>query len=290
MILSFEYVKEKAEKLREIVIEFEKKIYDTWWDNLGEKYDVLRDYEFAPLIATICDWKIDASDAWSIPWWILKNVGSLDPDKILSADIKKILKSYFDSKQGKFPPYMKSKDRDNWLRKTSEYLKESLMYFKNENTTPVKMFENREYDVIEVYFMLRKISGIGSKKASMIVRDFIHRTKNLVKRHPWFDQIKKRNPKFAVVGEDKTIVPIDVHAVKVFNRIFGRKYGNWRREQEQHWWDLDIQLFSRLVFPEYPARLDLLLWYIGNRFCNSNWKNANCNECYLRQICNSSKY
>jgi hypothetical protein len=289
-IYDFNGIKKKADFLRCVAEKLDEMLYGTEWTDLPkEAYDVLANYEFAPLIATICDEGIKGKDAWSMPWWFSKRIGSLEPDDILKEDISDILKSYFDSGQGSFPPYMSEEDRQKWLDKISGYIRGALTWFRNRNTTPIKIFENREYEAVEVYFILRGIDGFGPKKASMIVRDFVYMSKGLAERHPWFDQIKDVSPDFKVTGEDKTFVPIDVHVVKVFNRIFGRKWSNWKTEQKEHWWDLDIQMFSKLTFPEFPARLDRLLWYVGVNFCKNDWKWARCSECPINSICDSSK-
>jgi len=62
----------------------------------------------------------------------------------------------------------------------------------------------------------------------MIARDFFYRSHNITKRHSWFDQIKRKNADFKVVGGDKSIMPVDGHVVKVFlqdirSGIFKRK-------------------------------------------------------------------
>ena len=284
----FNEIVSKAEVLRRLIDKIERKLSEESFSDLPkEVYEVLANYEFAPLIATICDWGIYARDAWSIPCYFFKKIGSLDAKVIVSQDISAILKNYFDSDINK-------EERQEWISKTSADIKEALEFFIREGTNPIKIFvrpENPEFRAMEVYFTLRRIKGIGFKKANMIVRDFIYRSRGLFKRHPWFDQIKAISPDFKIVGEEETFVPIDVHIVKVFNRIFGRKYSRygWKKEQEEHWWDLDIQMFSKLVFSEFPARLDLALWYIGKEFCDNNWKLAKCSECPVNIVCDSRK-
>jgi len=177
---------------------------------------------------------------------------------------------------------MDEKARKDWIKKTSERIKEAVRQIDN----PVRIFEDREYPASEVYFMLRQISGIGPKKASMIVRDFLYRSMGIAARHPWYDQIVRISPNFKVVGAEQTLVPVDVHVVKIFNRLFGRKWGDWRREQTEHWWDSNIQMFSRVVFPEFPARLDGIMWYVGSNYCRD--RNPECSTCLLAKLCDSS--
>lgn len=284
--ISFDNIEKKAEHLRRIVGDFDRKMKDEWWQNFPEDaYRVLNECEFGPLIATLCDEMINTIDAWRIPWWLHEKVGSLDPQSLLDRGIRDLLDEYFSSGHGQFPEAMDEKSRQEWLDRTSKHIENVLKHFLDKNTTPVRMFENREYPATEVYFMLRPLSGIGPKKASMILRDFLYRSYGISKRNPWFDQIVKIYPDFKVISGEHTLVPIDVHVVKVFSRIFGRRSGNWRKEQYEHWWDLDIQMFSRAVFPEFPARIDGLLWYVGSNYCKD--KNPECSECIVQRICDS---
>ena len=274
-------IKEKAERLRKLVEDFDQKMQNVWWQNFPEEaYRVLDEYEFGPLIATICDERVNAADAWKIPWWLLKKIGNLDPENILKESVKDLLEEYLTKRS-----LMDEKSRKDWSSRVSKYIEDALKYFIQRNTTPVRMFGNEEYTPAEVYFMLRPVSGIGPKKANMIARDFLYRSRGIANKHPWFDQIVRIYPNFKVVSGEQTLVPIDVHVVKVFNRIFGRRSGDWLREQREHWWDLDIQMFSRLTFPEFPARIDSLLWYVGSNYCKG--KNPSCSECPIRSICDS---
>jgi endonuclease III len=160
----------------------------------------------------------------------------------------------------------------------------TIKFFIKERKSPISMFEDREYSALEVYFMLRRLPGIGPKKANMITRDFIYRSLNISKRHPWFDQIKGMRPNFNVKDERLLDLPIDVHVVKVFNRIFGRKFGKWSRELPNH--ILDIVSFSKLVFPELPAKLDEILWQVGREYCSDY--NPKCLVCPLKEICETA--
>jgi len=181
MDYDFNEIVSKAEVLRRVIDEIERKLSEEAFSDLPkEVYEVLANYEFAPLIATICDWGIYARDAWSIPWYFFKEIGSLDAKVIVSQDISAILKNYFDSGQGHTLQYMNKEERRKWISKTSADIKGALEFFIREGTNPIKIFvrpENPEFRAMEVYFTLRRIKGIGPKKANMIVRDFIYRSR-----------------------------------------------------------------------------------------------------------------
>ena len=163
----FSEIERKAKGLRELIGKIEQKLNEqAFLDLPKETYDVLINYKFAPLIATICDERINTWDALCIPWYFLNKIGSLDAETIVNQDISAILKSYFDSGQGEFPSGMSDEDREKWIRDTSLYIKGALDFFINRDTNPIEIFirpENPEFRAVEVYFMLRRISGIGPK-------------------------------------------------------------------------------------------------------------------------------
>jgi len=257
----------KARELRIIVEEFERQTKIDWPKDI---YDVLANHDFAPLIGVICDGQMKVEDAYNIPLWFLKKLRSLEPDVILKENIEGLIRSYFDHKGESKPKNIPT---------ISKWIREAIKYFKAKNTTPIEIFEDREYLAPEVYFMLRDISGIGPKKANMIVRDFIYMSEGLAGMHPWFDQIKRKRPKFKVAGAELTFVPVDIHVKRVFSRMLGNSLRNLT--------DYDIQMFSRLVFPEFPARLDLLLWNVGREYCKR--KRPKCSECIIKDICDYAK-
>jgi len=280
---SFSEIMDKASKIRSVI----NRISWSSWDLEDLDYKFLVSHEYAPLIATICDEGINADDAWGYPEWLYNKVGTFDPEVLLKQDHRKLLEEYL---KDKWPKRFKKKDKENYLEKISRSIKEALDLFLREGKSPVTMFDNRKYRALEVYFMLRRIPGIGPKKANMVTRDFIYRSLGLTGRNPWFDQIRQKSPKFKVVDERFLDMPIDVHVVKVFNRIFGRlrpykKYKSWRNELQNH--VLDILAFSKLVFPEFPAKLDQILWTVGREYCHN--RSPKCSKCPLNEVCEVGK-
>jgi endonuclease III len=273
---NLEEIERKAEQLRRK------------WEPIYKKFqwrppheDFLAGHEFAPLIATICDETIDADVAWSFPWWLYNKVRSFELPKLLSIDYKEELKEYLREKWSGG-----REELDKYLEKIPKKIVDALKFFEEEGKTPVTIFEDRPYMAVEVYFILRRIPGIGPKKANMITRDFAYSPLGITKSHPWFYQVKKRFPRFEVINANYLEIPIDVHVVKVFKRIFGYTYpmkGDWRKEitpEEVQ----DIIAFSKLVFPDLPAKLDDIFWNVGRRYCHSKPK---CLDCPIEEICDA---
>jgi endonuclease III len=243
----------------------------------------LKQYEFAPLIATICDELIPAEVAWGFPEWLYNRLGSFELQDLIRVDYRRELEQYLEER-------LRNLDEDTrreYLESVPKKIKDALRYFKRRKKTPVTMFEKRKYPAPEVYFMLRVIPGIGPKKASMITRDFAYRSLGLVESNAWFDQIKERNPEFDVTHHHLITMPIDVHVVRVFSRLFGLKRANWRKLQGNPLLVQDVIVFSKLAFPDLPAKLDDFLWNVGRDWCDND--NPLCQECLLRDICDAGQ-
>lgn len=258
---------------------------------LWKKFQVLESFpgflarnEFAPLIGTICDEQINSEDAWNFPEWLYGKLRKFDLPSLLKADYERLLDEYL---KDKWPTRMQEETKKKYIEKTSRAIRKALGMFQEEQKSPISMFQNRPYSALETYFILRRIPGFGPKKSNMITRDFIYRSLDLSKNNAWFDQIKAKLPNFKVVDERFLDMPIDVHVVKVFNRIFGRKFafrGGWRKELVNH--IQDILAFSKLAFPDFPAKLDQILWTVGRENCHE--RDPDCEKCPIAEICESA--
>jgi endonuclease III len=270
-------------------VELSRRWHDIW-KRISERPSLnpsqqrfLKQYEFAPLIATICDELIPAGVAWGFPEWLYNRLGSFELQDLIRVDYRRELEQYLEER-------LRNLDEDTrreYLESVPRKIKDALRYFKKQGKTPVTMFENRKYPAPEVYFMLRVIPGIGPKKASMITRDFVYRSLGLVESNAWFDQIKGRNPEFDVTHHHLITMPIDVHVAKVFSRLFGLKRANWRKLQGNPLLVQDVIVFSKLAFPDLPVKLDDILWNVGREWCHED--NPLCQECLLRDICDAGQ-
>lgn len=279
---SFEQIQQKAKEIRKIIEQWKPK---SWGLRITEEQIFLRNHAFAPLIATICDEQIKSDDAWNFPFWLNNEMKRVERnfvlEDLLKQDFRAKLKEYLEDK---WPRGMDENRKRGYLDKISRLTRDALEHFDDLNCTPATLFKNRAYTALEVYFTLRRIPGIGPKKANMIARDFIYTSKGREDPNGWFTQIKRKCPVFRVIDEKSLDMPIDVHVVKVFNRLFGRRSGDWRKELPNHM--LDIVAFSKLVTPEFPARLDEVFWNVGKYTC---FYNPQCHGCPLNRVCDIGK-
>ena len=284
-------------------VELSRRWHDIW-KRISERPSLnpsqqhfLKQYEFAPLIAIICDELIRAEVAWGFPEWLYNRLGSFElQDLIKKVNYKAALEQYLKEHQERLKELNEDTKLNedtikDYLESVPKRIESALKYFKKRGMTPVTMFENRKYPAPEIYFMLRVIPGIGPKKASMVTRDFAYRSLGLVESNAWFDQIKERNPEFDVIHRHLITMPIDVHVVKVFSRLFGLKRANWRKLQSDPLLVQDVIAFSKLAFPDLPAKLDDILWNVGRVWCNDrrDTENPRCQECLLRDICDAGQ-
>jgi endonuclease III len=277
-------------------VELSRRWHDIW-KRISERPSLnpsqqrfLKQYEFAPLIATICDELIPAEVAWGFPEWLYNRLGSFELQVLIRVDYRRELEQYLKEHHERLKELNEDTIKD-YLESVPKRIESALKYFKKRGMTPVTMFENRKYLAPEVYFMLRVIPGIGPKKASMVTRDFAYRSLGLVESNAWFDQIKGRNPEFDVTHHHLITMPIDVHVAKVFSRLFGLKRANWRKLQSDPLLVQDVIAFSKLAFPDLPAKLDDILWNVGRVWCNDrrDTDNPRCQECLLRDICDAGQ-
>ena len=82
------------------------------------------------------------------------------------------------------------------------------------------MFKKRNYTAPEIYFILRMLPGIGPKKASMMIKDFVK------EKGAWYRGLKRRLSEkgidFKIEGKNLCNVPVDVHVVKVYGRMMDK--------------------------------------------------------------------
>ena len=182
--------------------------------------------------------------------------------------------------EDKWPSGMVGKDREKYLEDISGYIINACkLIIEAYENDPDNMFKNGTFTVPEIYFVLRTIPGIGPKKASMIARDFVKA------EGAWYEgirnRLKKKGTEFKIEGKHLSEVPVDVHVVKVFGRIMGEFKNTPRRDKFLDYWP-DIQNFAKLAFPDFPGKIDEVLWLVGRQYCHES--QPNCEECPLKNI------
>ncbi|HIQ38751.1 MAG TPA: hypothetical protein EYH53_01945 [Methanothermococcus okinawensis] len=277
--LGFEEIKKRAENFRNIV----EKYSPTQDFNIDpEEKKFLEQNSLAPIIATICNQQITAEDAWRFPYWLNTQLNK----KELSAEViyqmgkdkvKDMLQHYMEDK---WPSSMTEEDRKEYLERISSYIiKTCKIIIDKYGNNPDNMFKKGRYIAPEIYFILRVLPGIGPKKASMITKDFVKA------EGVWYRGLKKRLKKqginFEVERKNLCDVPVDVHVVKVYGRMMGEFKKIPTEKKFLNYWP-DIQNFAKLTFPDFPGKIDEVLWTVGRDYCDEN--QPKCRDCPLRDV------
>jgi len=265
--LGFEEFRRRVENFRSIVENYTP----TQEFNIGsEEEKFLEENPLAPIIATVCNEQIPAEYAWEFPYWLKEQLN----EKKFSAEtiyqlrekrIKELLKHYLEDK---WPLYMGKEDRRKYLEKISYCIIKTCEIIKDRyNNNPDNMFKRGEYIAPEIYFILRVLSGIGHKKASMIIKDFVKG------EGAWYRGLKNRlsnqGINLKIEGKNLCDIPIDVQIVKVYGRMMGEFKKTPSRKKFSEYWS-DIQNFAKLVFPEFPGKIDDILWDVGRYYCKES--------------------
>jgi endonuclease-3 len=237
----------------------------------------------APIIAVICDQQITAEDAWEFPFWLYNQLGG---GPFTASNIYKlgesVLKHYLQTYLGdKWPSGMSADDQGKYLNNISSYIVNACRLIANQLAdNPDNMFKLGNYNIPQVYFILRSLPGVGAKKASMIARDFA------MSAGSWFLGLSRRLKQdlgivFKVNEKHFSEVPVDIQVVTVFGRVMGEFRKTPQRSTFPNY-SPDIQNLAKLAFPQFPSKLDEILWAVGREYCDE--RNPICDACPLNNL------
>jgi len=200
---------------------------------------------FAFALAGVLDRGIKSELIWTIPYYIKKQLGELNPHFFANASIEDLQEIF--QKLPKKPRYIN--DAPHTVRGLCEIIVNEC------NGQAQKLWENKSSKAVKATF--ERIYGVGPGIASMIIL--------LLER--WFkvhfDDIDHRNMD----------VKPDVHIIRVFQRL------GFISEPNS---DAAIKA-SRRLNPDYPGALDSPAWVIGRNWCTAFI--SKCNRCPVNEVC-----
>jgi len=261
------------------------------WSLLDIEDDVkkfLRSDPLAYIIGAICDQQIKAEAAWSIPKVLHEELKKRNLEfkasviyRLGEDEVRKLLEDCMKNirVKDKWGRLRSKKARERWLQNISSYIvKTCELIAKKYNDDPDKMLLDaiNKYGKLNpplLYFIFRQLPGIGLKKASMLSRDFAS-DENLYSK--WvLERLRMQGVNLVVEQKYFTEIPVDVHILRVVERIFGREY----KENQ------DIQNLGRLIYPENPGLVDYYLWDFARKICINDKREPKCNKCPFTGIC-----
>jgi endonuclease III len=239
----------------------------------------------AYIIGAICDQQIKAEAAWSIPKVLHEELKKRNLEfkasviyRLGEDEVRKLLEDCMKNirVKGKWGRLRSKKARERWLQDISSYIvKTCELIAKRYNDDPDKMLlvSDGKLNPPLLYFIFRQLHGIGPKKATMLSRDFAS------DKNSYLEGVRERLQRQGVnlVVEQKyfTEIPVDVHILRVVERIFGSEYTE----------NQDIQNLGRLIYPENPGLVDYYLWDFARKICINDEREPKCNECPFTGIC-----
>ena len=206
---------------------------------------LIKEDPFAFALAGVLDRGTKAELIWTIPYYIKKQLGALNPHFFANASIEDLEEIF--RKLPKKPRYM------NAAPYTVRGLSEIIVNECNGHTQ--RLWENKSSKAVKATF--ERIHGVGPGIASMIIL--------LLER--WFrvhfDDIDHRNMD----------VKPDVHIIRVFQRLGFISESNSNSALEA----------ARRLNPDYPGALDSPAWVIGRNWCTAFL--TQCNRCPVNDVC-----
>jgi endonuclease III len=171
---------------------------------------------------------------------------------------------------------LRKKAREEWLQDISRYIvKTCELIAKKYNDDPDKLLlvSNGKLNPPLLYFIFRQLPGIGPKKASMLSRDFTWDKDSYLEGAR--ERLRRQGVNLVVEQKYFTEIPVDVHILRVVERIFGQVYTE----------NQDIQNLGRLIYPENPGLVDSYLWDFARKICINDNRKPKCDECPFTGIC-----
>lgn len=210
-----------------------------------EAAKLIKKEPFAFALAGVLDRGTKAEIIWTIPYYVKKQLGKLDPYFFANAsleDLKKII--------GKLPVKPRYvNDAPHTVKGLSRIVVDEC------DGQAEKLWENKTSKAVKATF--ERIYGVGPGIASMIVL--------LLER--WFDV------HFDDIDHRNMDVKPDTHIVRVFYRL------GFISERNSN----SAVKAARKLNPTYPGALDSPAWIIGKKWCTAFI--TRCEECPLNEVC-----
>lgn len=212
---------------------------------IKEAADLIKNDPFAFMLAAVLDRGTKTEIIWTIPYYIKKQLGRLDPFYFANASPDELMQIF--QRLPVKPRYVSDAPRT---------IKELSLIIVNEFRGEVKkLWENRNSKSVKA--TLERIYGVGPGIASMIV----------LLLEQWF------KVQFDDVDHRNMDVKSDVHVIRVFHRL-----GLISKPDSQA-----ALMAARKLNPAYPGALDAPTWTIGRNWCTAF--NPKCTQCPLESCC-----
>ena len=265
---------------------------------------------FAVLAGAILDYGVVSE---CVPLYLqeLKKAGLLDPERISNAskeEVEAILRECSSSCEAeKFGSNRRvpcKPQKDDWFKKSAEWLVKlgkTLDAILSEFKALLEDVRREEDGVVRyyltpshIYLIALLVPGIGPKKAAMVARDALIYNHELTIPNV-LKNVLGLEGEVVVDRGYHTLVFIDVHALRVFERLGflvveskDRLIERIKKDKRSFIADqinkiITPQYVAALAYPENPGAVDLTIWYLGRDVCRK--RRPLCNKCFLKEVC-----
>ena len=206
---------------------------------------LIEENPFAFALATVLDRGTKSEVIWTIPYYLQKEIGELNPEFFVGKTIDEIEKIF--QKLPLKPRYMNDAPRS--IKELSEIVANEF------NGDASEIWKNRSSKEVKTTF--QRVHGVGPGISSMAVL-LLERCFGIQ-----FNDIDHRNMD----------VKPDIHVIRVFGRL---GFISQLNEKEA----LNA---ARELNPEYPGALDTPIWIIGRKWCTADV--PQCTYCPVNEVC-----
>jgi uncharacterized HhH-GPD family protein len=190
---------------------------------------LIRDDQFAFLIAVVCDQGIVAERAWAIPYELRRRLGHLDPHRMVAEP------------QAVVAAFSASPKLHRFVNQVGGWVVDAAGVVVGRYGGDASRIWNDRPSAAELRSRFDALAGIGQKKAAMAV------------------EILERDLHVSLSDLTGSDIAYDVHVRRVFLRT-----GLAQRDKVA-----EMVAIARVLHPERPGELDNPAWDIGRSWCHS---------------------
>ena len=244
-----------------------------------------REKLFAVLIGTVLDYGVSTE---CVPLYVgkLREAGLLSPERLGSVEeevVEKVLRKCHGrgtTKMDTGEP-IKCKPKRDWYKDSAKWLINLGKTFDEVVKEFMRVLRDTEKDKeyvltpSHIYLILRRIEGIGPKKAAMVARDALTYDHEMTILKI-LERFLGNGKKIQVEESYHTLIFMDRHTYRVFKRL-GLLDGRGANAV------ITPQYVAALACPDNPGAVDLTIWYLGRNICRAG--TPKCDQCPYRELC-----